>query len=124
MTEAQEKPNFVVRLIMGSYGVDTPAQAVEGFVNNLVAQGLRDWVYEVIDIETGAVVAELNGYGEDASALLERLREEETAEAGDDDDDDDDDDEDDDDEPSEPVQAQMEAEEDLIKLAENLNAGG
>lgn len=105
-SDEQQNPKYVVRLIMGAYSVATPQAAVTGFVDALVAQGLRDWVYEVIDVDSGQTVGEYNGYGEDASGLMENLREEAEAESTPDEDEDED-----------------EPKEDLLALAENLNAG-
>jgi hypothetical protein len=124
VTEATDAPTeapyeaHVVRLIM-TVPARSPEEAVARFVEELVGKGLRNWVYGVLDPDTGATVAELNGYGEDQTELIERLL---TAEA-----------EEDGEkaaesvaelpEPSEPATPSVESDEELTRLAEGLNAG-
>lgn len=120
MTEATDAPTeapyeaHVVRLIM-TVPARSPEEAVARFIEELTSKGLRNWVYGVLDPNTGETVAELNGYGEDQTELIERLTAEEdekaaesVAELP---------------EPSEPATPPVESDEELTRLAEDLNAG-
>lgn len=108
MTEATVSP-YVVRLIM-TLQAHSAEEAVAMFVEELTARGARNWVYGVLDPQTGKTVAELNGYSEDASELIDRLQAEddEQAEAS---------------TPRVSESATPDSDEELVKLAENLNAG-
>lgn len=123
MTEATEATTeepfepYVVRLIM-TVPARSPEEAVARFIEELTGKGLRNWVYGVLDANTGQTVAELNGYGEDQTELIERLTAEaeedgeETAES-----------DAEPPEPSEPATPSVESDEELTRLAEGLNAG-
>lgn len=56
---------YIVRLVMK---VDAPKgepdTAVGNFVDLLVANGLREWVFRVEDINTGDVLGYFDGYGD------------------------------------------------------------
>jgi len=113
--EEQDEPQpYVVRLL-ATVPAHSPEEAVLGFIEQLTANGLRNWVYGVLDAETGETVAELNGYAQDQSELIERLSaEQEAAER---------DREPDDDEPEPDEAATPDSDEELTRLAEGLNAG-
>lgn len=60
-----ENQQYIVRLVMK---VDAPPKqpdtAVVNFVDLLTANGLRDWVFRVEDIESGQVLGYYDGYGD------------------------------------------------------------
>jgi hypothetical protein len=57
---------YIVRLVMRvEASPHSPQDAVTNFVDLLVGNGLRDWVYRVEDIETGDVIGYYDGYGDE-----------------------------------------------------------
>lgn len=65
MTTPENTQPYIVRLVMK---VDAPKgepdSAVAAFVDNLTANGLREWVFRVEDIDTGDVLGYYDGYGD------------------------------------------------------------
>lgn len=61
----------IVRLVM-RVDQENPSDAVEDFIQNIVENGLREWIYRVEDSETGDVFGYYDGYGNetDMEALL------------------------------------------------------
>ena len=64
-TPEENNQAYIVRLVMK---VDAPRgepdTAVANFVDLLVANGLREWVFRVEDIDNGTVLGYFDGYGD------------------------------------------------------------
>lgn len=59
-----EDKDYIVRLVMRVEADDTdPAQAALKFVDLMVENGLRDWVYRVEDNSTGDIMGYYDGWG-------------------------------------------------------------
>lgn len=111
MTTPENAKPYIVRLVMKVEApADQPDTAVTNFVDLLVANGLREWVFRVEDIDTGEVQGYFDGYGDPVeiqpAAPTEAPSESaETAE-------------------EQPAGDQAESDESLVALAESLNEQG
>lgn len=54
---------FIVRLVM-KVDAAVPEAAVTEFVDLLVANGLREWVYRVESVEDGEILGYFDGFGQ------------------------------------------------------------
>jgi len=103
----------MVRLVMRMPGDMTDEQAVQLFVENIVATGLRSWAYRVEDMATGEVFGHYDGYGQPLKSL--DLGEEEPADLQINTDDSTET------QPADPADTAAESDEDLIALGQQLN---
>jgi hypothetical protein len=76
--DAEDVSPHIVRLVMTVQARDQ-VEAVLMMVEELTAKGLRNWVYSTLDLE-GRDTGDFNGYGEDVSESLARIRAAETGE--------------------------------------------
>lgn len=108
-TPDENLDQYIVRLVMK---VDAPKNepdsAVRAFVDNLVANGMREWVFRVEDIHTGEVLGYFDGFGDPVDISTPVPSPEEPAQE----------------QAAEPEPAAGESDEDLEALAESLNGEG
>lgn len=108
---ATDETEYTVRLVM-TVNAGSPEEAVLNFVDELIEKGLRRWVYGIVDPETGEATGNYDGHGVDMTARIAEIRRQLD---------------------SDPVPAStetdvhipaaVESDDELLALAENLNAG-